>query len=227
MKKLSALLVLVFSAFGMFAQSTVDKEMTLIARNPAYISADVRASTEHDAREDALDKLADLVENYFHGFNTNMSVREYINIVKPYFETLSSQTNTNRYRVLAYVKKSDLNLGGSMGPHSGGDSSPSQSSMAQKPGLDIPAPVMELAKISNGDLVASRLQQLRKDNQISGAAAFPIGKFGDFYVLLINPLNEVETILYFDGYDWWDVVNGETLVNPSNYKNYKAFWFTL
>lgn len=225
MKKLCVLFVFVFSLFAGFAQMNNDRAIANILRDSNYLSADVRASSEDEARGEAFTDLYEQVVDYSR--RNNLQVPATIQDVSGKFQTLTSQISSNRIRVLAYINKADLNGAGASPSAQTHDYNPDVSVSTVAISDDLPTPLRELANISDGTKVASRLQQLRTDGKIKGAAAFPIANFGDFYVILINPLNDVETILHFDGMEWTDVVNSNKKVNPENYKNYKAFWVTL
>lgn len=236
MKKFLVNILCVISVFGLYAQTNNDKAIVQITRDNSYLSADVRAATEEEARSEALSDLSAQVDNYLRTNNLGGSARS----VESSFRTMTSQISSNRYRVLAYVKKSDL---GGSADESGYDSYPVEESpypekmIEEKGGYgsgtvssvnqDFPAAIRELSQIGRGDKVAPRLLELRNDGKIKSAAAFPVANFSDFYVILINPANEVETILHFDGSSWRDILNGNSPVNPGKYKNYTAFWFTI
>ena len=251
-KTLLILFALLMLAFPLSAQINVDKEISKIIRDTKnYISVEVRASSEDGAYQEALKQLTDQVTDYYKSLNEkSMPETVYLSNVSSRFERLMTHNSDNRYRVLVYVKKSDLKP---MGPDSNAlilsrnDNDSYRVVTKEQPDpvvitvtdtivevveREVPAPrmiskqVSKIASASTEKEINEILVNLRKANEITGAAAFPISNYGNFYVVVINSSNQLETILYFDGNTWTDSLTG-TVANPYIYRDCKAYWFTL
>lgn len=241
----------VFS-YPMLAQINLDKEISKISRDTKnYISAEVRAVSEEEAYQEALKQLTDQVTDYYKSLDEkSMPETVYLSNVSSRFDRLMTHSSDNRYRVLVYVKKSDLRP---MGPDSNAlilskndNNSYSVVTTDQPEPMvitvtdtivevverEVPAPriipkqVSKIASVSSEKEINEMLINMRKANEITGAAAFPISSYGNFYVVVINNSNNLETILYFDGNVWTDSLTG-TVSNPYIYRDCKAYWFTL
>lgn len=230
------------------AQNNLDKEISKISRDTKnYISAEVRASSEDEAYEEALKQLTVQVADYYRSIGKQeIPEKVVLSNLSSRFERLITHNCENRYRVLVYVKKSDLipadqnSLVLTKGDNASYQVvSPELSEplvvtdtiveVVKKivpPSREVPDQIYQIVSESRSRDIKEILETLRKSNSVSGAALFPIGKFGDFYVAIVNNSNHLETILYFDGNSWTEALNG-TLVNPHVYSDSKAYWFTI
>lgn len=238
--------------FPISAQINVDKEISKIIRDTKnYISVEVRASSEDGAYQEALKQLTDQITDYYKSLDDkSMPETVYLSNVSSRFERLMTHSSDNRYRVLVYIKKSDLKpMGSDSNALILSKNENNSYSVVTKEQPDpviitvtdtivevvereVPAPrtipkqVSKIASVSSEKEINEILINMRKANEITGAAAFPIASYGDFYVVVINTSNNLETILYFDGNIWTDSLTG-TVANPYIYRDCKAYWFTI
>lgn len=235
---------LIALAFDSKADVTVDRSMSKIGRDTkSYISADCRASSEQEAYDLALEELSRKITSYIHESQKTSPDAVYLPEVSSIYQRLDSKISDDRYRVFLYVKKSDLkplsDTANAMIMEKKSDETyevlpiPSPDpivirdtvTIVEEKTIPMNPIISQLVGISDRTSFVSSLTDLRKDNKISAAAAFPIANINDFYVALI--INEIVTNIYHvvEG-KWIDVRNGNE-VNPSNFSAFSAYWFTL
>lgn len=229
-----------------------DKKISQISRDTKnYISAEVRGPSEEEAYQEALRQLTDQVTEYYKTLDDkSMPETIYLTNVSSHFERLITHSSDNRYRVLVYVKKSDLKPLSSDSnalilSKNDNDSYRVVTPEPPEPKVitltdtivevvekEVPVPrvipkqVSKIALLTSEQEVNDILVNMRKANEITGAAAFPIASYGNFYVVVINRSNNLETILYFDGNNLTDAITGSA-ANPNDYRDCKAYWFTI
>lgn len=233
-----------FIPFGLFADVAKEKEISKILRDSgSYLSADVRAATEEEAYNEALRQLSDKVTDYFReSYSGDIPDGVYLSNLSGHYEKFSSHISNNRYRVVLYIKKSDLmpigkNTNSVVLTKTKEDTYDIVSEdlpeaviitetvveVVEKP---LSPTLSKLAVLSSEKEINEMLVSMRKSNEISGAAVFPIGNIGDFYLVVINPSERLEAILYCQAGQWKNVLTGQE-VEMDNYKSCKAYWFTL
>lgn len=232
------------------ADINTEKAISKISRDTrTYLSGEGRAETEQKAYEMALDELLSKISDYYKTEFPSEPMPEnvYLSNLSSIFERLTSQVNSNRYRVLVYVRKSEIKaLGDGKGTVLSRRDSDSYEVI---PAVPLPAePIIitdtvtvetvrtvikplhpALSTISNlktRDEVLVKVPELKHADLIESGATFPVHSLDDFYIIIISPGNEVVTVLHCDGKDYTDVMTGEA-VDMSRYRYCSAFWFTL
>lgn len=229
----------------LLADVHTDKAMSKISRDTNnYISADHRASTEEEAYNASLQDLSAQIQNYMEERYGSAPDAVYLNGMSSIYQRLSNHISDNRYRVMLYVKKSDLK------PMSGTDGSVvlalNQDAMYEPIPTSKPEPVVltdtvmiervievplnptvsQLLTHKTKDTIVEALTKMRKEKKISNTAAFPISSLNDFYVIIISAAGQVEAIAHVKEGEWTDTATGHA-INPQNYPNCTAYWFTL
>lgn len=253
MKKYILLIIsLLLISVSVYGDILSDKKISQISRDTKnYISAEVRGPSEEEAYQEALRQLTDQVTEYYKTLDDkSMPETIYLSNVSSHFDRLITHSSDNRYRVLVYVKKSDLKPLSSDSnvlilSKNDNESYRMVSSDTQESKVitvtdtivevvekEVPVPrvipkqVSKIALCSSEKEINDILVNMRKVNEISGAAAFPIASYGNFYIVVINNSNNLETVLYFDGNNWTDSLTGSA-ANPNDYRDCKAYWFTI
>lgn len=243
MKKSLSFLIISLIAFAANADVSTDKLMTKISRDTeTYISADVRATTKEEAYNEAINKLSVLIADYFRSERpgdtppdvTSLSNNSAIN-------QMSSKIADNRYRVMLYVRKSDLKSAGGSA-NSLVLSKPDNDSYSPMP-KDTPEPQVKtedgitirnkpmdpvlstLSNVTTRDEIVEKLQSLSKSKDISGAAKFPLSHANNFYLVVLDN-NRVVSILHYCDNGYQDIKTSEP-VDISKYSHCTGYWFTL
>ncbi len=248
MKRLFFLLLCAFAvSLSARADVNTDKAMAKIGRDTkTYISADARASTEQEAYDKALESLSAQIADYYKTeLKEPLPNAIYLSNLSSIYDRLTSQITANRYRVMIYVKKDHIKALGD--PNSGvilsRDEADGYKVMPTAPSepvvrtdtIETVRTVVKtlppvLTTISQGrsrdEIVKELLPRLKKSNQISAAAIFPMADFGDFYLVVIAPNDSAKAILHFDGQGFTNALTGEA-ADVSQYSDWSAFWFTL
>lgn len=234
------------SAVLCYADINTDRTMAKIARDTkTYISADSRASTEQEAYDQALARLTELVAEYLKKTDNNLPDAIYLPQLSGIYDRITNQIDNNRYRVMLYVKKSDIkpvsNTSGAIVLSKTDDhayavlpTNPIESTepivvtdtvikVIEKP-LD-PTLSIIASKRTKDDLT-SAIQSLGKSGAIEGAAKFPINKIDDFYVAVIEKNSNITALLHCVNGNWELVPSGEK-PNLEDYSDCTAYWFTL
>ena len=248
MKRIISIIITIgiLSVLVCFADINTDRTMAKIARDTKnYLSADARATTEEEAYNEALEKLTELVTEYLKSTDTNnLPDAVYLPQLSGIYDRLSNKIDKNRYRVMLYVKKSDIkpvsNSSGAIVLSKTEDNSYSMLpttrvepvvvtdtitivEVIEKP-LDPTLTI--IASKRTKDEMTSSIQSLGKSGNISGAAKFPIDKANDFYVAVIGPNNYVTAILHYIDGSWKEIPSGKE-ININDYSDCSAYWFTL
>lgn len=240
MKYILAALSLMMGVLA-WADVNTDKAMAKIGRDTkTYISADVRAATEKEAYDEAMKSLSAQITDYFKTERAGEEMPDaiYLSNLSSIYERMTSKIADNRYRVMLYVKKSDLmpiNNGGNavLLTKDGGDGynaeaaeataqAPVEADVTLTPMNPALAQIMEL---TTREQLTGSLQTMRKSGRVSGAAAFPIGRANDFYVAAIDGDKVVKIIRFVDG-QYVDITSGAK-VDMSKFANCTGYWFTL
>lgn len=222
-------LIFFFSALlasRVMAEDNVDKTMAKISRDTeTYVSADARTNSTTEAYNMAVkslcEKLTALTGKKFNPNNPPTTM-----------ESLTSKISDDRYRVLVYVRKSDLgleSLPGDRGSKSNEElyedsrlvveeDAITDTSIKEKSVLD------EIALQGSKDEFIKCMERLRKTDTISGAAAFPIAHADDFYVAVIDG-NAVRNILHCINGQFYDLTSKE--VDIHKYAHCTGYWFTI
>lgn len=240
MKRLILIFTISFVAAICFADVNTDKAMAKISQDTKnYISADVRAATEDIAYNEAMEKLSAKIADYFKNERSEASLPEsiYLPNLSSIYERMTSKISENRYRVMLYVKKSDLI------PMDGEanviilskddsdnytpvttDNSQSQS-VVTSPKEPLNPTLLQIIQLRKRDDLVQFLQSLRKSGQIDGAAAFPVNSASNFYVAVVNQ-NEVVKVVHFIDGQYVDLTTAE-LIDMSAYSLCSGYWFVL
>ena len=243
-KSILILLIILTSNIFLKADVTTEKEMSKISRDSeTYLFADVRSSSEEEAYEEALKQLTDKVTDYFQEEEgENIPDAVYLKNISTQYEKLSSHLSSNRYRVMLYVKKTDLiPIGGKdnaivLSKNSDNAYQPVatennesiriKENDYQESEKTLPQVISSLMLINNGKDFSEKLVELRKNNQIKGAASFPISAINDYYIVVIDNLDKVENILHVENGIFKDIKTGKP-VDINQYIKNSAYWFTL
>lgn len=232
---LTLLLLLTASAIAR-ADAETDREMARINRDrDTYLSADARAATESEARNQAIRQLGAQVSDYLRQSGSAMTLTEATNE----FQLLTSQIDSNRFRVMAYVAKSDLG-GSQTSPKSYDESryaSPDTKPSSRKDEPDdyyydlkpeeqnSNSALSEILSQGTRDELTRCLEALRKSREISGAAAFPVANASDFYVAILED-NVVRRVVHCLNGRYLDVETGQE-IDLNKYSRCTGYWFTI
>ncbi|MDE5607963.1 MAG: hypothetical protein K2I64_03415 [Muribaculaceae bacterium] len=246
MKRIIFTLLTIVSVLTAVADVNTDKAMARISRDTkTYISADVRAATEDEAYNEAMQKLSAQITDYFKNERSREAMPDaiYLSNLSSIYERLTSKISDSRYRVMLYVKKSDLK------PLGGSDNALVLSKKDDNGYIPVSTEVSHLtpvvktdtvvtivkemlnptlsqiANLKTRDELAQSLQDLRKSKKISGAAAFPMANANDFYVAVIEN-DRVAEILHFDKGTYKDIITSQP-VDVNRYSHCSGYWFTL
>lgn len=230
-----------------YADINTERAMSKIGRDTkTYISADCRASTEQEAYDKALEDLTQQISAYIKDTQKDAPDAVYLKEVASIYQRLDSRISENRYRVMLYVKKSDLkplgNASNSMvltktedqnyevmdiqKPDSAQPTVVTDTLSHVRP-VEISVDPMLLDIVKAGDLesLVASLTEMRKEGKISAAAAFPISSIDDFYVAILTG-NKLTGILRVKGGRWINAITGKE-TDPHDYPNASAYWFTI
>lgn len=229
------------------ADINTEKTMSRIGRDTkTYLSAEGRAATEQDAFDIAMSDLTIKIADYYKSAYPSEPMPDlvYLSNLSSIFDKLTSRISDKRYRVMVYVKKSDVkaldeNTGTVLSLRNAANPEGTAVQTDQSNPTDSIAVenIREVAKTLNPTLsnicclktrgeVLAQLPNLKKDGSIEAAAAFPIASFDDFYLIIISTNDIVVSILHYDGKEYTDILTGE-VVDISRFSNSSAFWFTL
>lgn len=228
------------------ADINTEKAMSKISRDTkTYISADARAATEQEAYDKAMEQLQDLIVEYYKtDLRAPLPDAVYLSQLSTIYDRLTSQLTNSRYRVMLYVKKSDVKALGSA--NGGVVLSRGESDNYEIVPMSPSEPVVEtdtietvktvvkplsptlsaICQSKTREEISKLLTELRQSNKISGAAIFPLAYFNDFYLVVISPSNSVASLLHYDGNEYSDVMSGDA-VDIQKYSDCLAYWFTL
>ncbi|MDE5849998.1 MAG: hypothetical protein K2H38_07640 [Muribaculaceae bacterium] len=227
-----------------YADINTERAMSKIGRDTkTYISSDCRASTEQEAYDNALEDLTRQISSYIAETQKDAPDAVYLQEVASIYQRLDSRISDNRYRVMLYVKKSDLmplgNSSNSMMLTKTEDKKYEVMDI-QKPEPQVVrdtishvAPVeisihpvlASLATVKDRDAFVASLTDMRKEGKISAAAAFPISSIDDFYVGVLTG-NRLTAIFNVRNGKWINAITGNE-GDPHDYPNSSAFWFTI
>lgn len=238
------ILVILSLMIGLYARADVnaDKIMAKIKRDTkTYISADARATTENEAYDEAMKKLSEQITDYFKIERSGEEMPEaiYLSNLSSIYERITSKIDDNRYRVMLYVKKSNLmpiNNGNNTVLLTKNESNsyiteelettkqkrPTEAVVTLTPKNSA---LTEIMYISTREQLTNSLQTMRKSGKVSGAAAFPIGHADDFYVAIIDGDKVVKIIRFSEG-QYIDITSGSP-VDMNKFSNCTGYWFTL
>ncbi|MDE7350535.1 MAG: hypothetical protein K2N25_05665 [Muribaculaceae bacterium] len=241
-------LLLTFLLLGMvstaYADINTERAMSKIGRDTkTYISSDCRASTEQEAYDNALEDLTRQISSYIAETQKDAPDAVYLQEVASIYQRLDSRISDNRYRVMLYVKKSDLmplgNSSNSMMLTKTDDETyevmdvrkpePTvvRDTLSHVDPVEIPIhPVLSsLALTADRDAFVASLTEMRKEGKISAAAAFPLSSIDDFYVAVLIS-DRLTAILNVRNGKWFNAITGNE-ADPHDYQNASAFWFTI
>lgn len=239
MKKLLTLILLLATTAIAIADVETDKNITRILKDTnKYLASDARASTEWDAEDQAMANLRSLVSDFLIKIDSNMSLAQ----AQEKFHTIVVKISDKRYRVLAYVLKTDLGADPYMSeplkenPRKQPEPAPNNDDnyddfdrdYIEEPhnyGNNNSSTLAEIKRQGTLNELRSCLENLRKSNSVTGAAAFPLSSATDFYVVVVDG-NIVKIMLhYVNGRYYETETNKEIDINK--YSNYSGYWFTL
>lgn len=250
MKRILFVLLSFVALASAFADINTDKAMSKIARDrKTYISADARAATEQEAYDMAMSKLTVFVADYLKDVNgKELPEAVYLPKLSGIYDRLTNHIADNRYRVMLYVRKSDIKP---LSDTSGAIvlSKNEENNYEALPVKPTPEPadtvvvtdtirvvqVIEkpldptlsmIASKRSGKEITSTIQSLGKSGALGGAAKFPIDRANDFYVVVIRKDDAVIAILHYENGQWSHVSSGAP-ADLSDYSDCKAYWFTL
>ena len=233
------LAVMFVSFVSAMADNDTSRMMSKIMRDTNnYISADVRGESEDSAYKEALELLTEKITSYIKEKGMGMPDAVYLSNISNHSERLISQSGSSRCRVVVYVNKKDL--------FPIGDSSNSAmlskndddkyalmttktgaSEKEETGGGEVLSPVLSrIAMAKTSKDVQSLLVNLKKENALTGAAAFPMGNATDFYVVVIDRTDTQVALLHCHGGAWTNAVTGNK-VDISAYKYCSGYWLTL
>lgn len=244
MKKIQILILFVSVALTAAADIYTDRAMNKISRDSkTYISADARAATEDEAYNAALINLSEKITDYLKKENKGKSPDAvYLQKISSIYSRLSSKTSANRYHVMLYVEKKGLmSLDDTAIVLSKNMNDQYEAASVSMSGqtiitdtvnemihaeMVIPPVLSALAQAKSKDEVTSELTSLRKSGKISGAALFPLSSFDEYYLVVLNSIGQVSSILKFKYDTWVDLLSGKN-VKLNDYKDCSAYWITL
>lgn len=233
------LATLLASFFAAFADNDTSRLMSKIIRDTNnYISADVRGESEDAAYQEALGLLTEKITSYIKEKGMGMPDAVYLSNISNHSERLISQSGSSRCRVVVYVNKKDLfPIGDSNNSAMLSKNNEDKYSLMSAPATAsddvvtsdrrVLSPVLSrIAMAKTSKDVQSLLVSLKKQNSLSGAAAFPIADASDFYVVVIDRSDAQVALLHCLGGEWTNAENGNK-VDIKAYKYCSGYWFTL
>lgn len=247
-RHLLLLFLSLLSASWCRADINTDKAISKISRDiKTYLSAVGRADTEQEAYDMAMNGLSSKIAEYYKAEFPSEPLPDaiYLSNLSSIYDKLTSRGNSNRYRVLLYIRKSDVKpLGDSNGtvlsrnetdryeviPTTPAEPTIVTDTVTIETVTTVVKPLTPIlstvCSMKTRDDVLKQIPELKKADQIGSAAAFPIQAMNDLYIIIISPTDDVKTVLHYDGKEYSDILNGET-VDISTYSDCSAFWFTL
>lgn len=238
------ILVILSMMIGMSVRADVntDKTMADIRRDTkTYISADARASTEDEAYNEAVKRLSAQIVQYFKNERPGeeMPDASYLSGLSSIYERMTSKIDDNRYRVLLYVRKSELMPANNddnnvlptkdrsiIGiPHASEAETQQKSTEAMVTLTPMNPALTEIMNIPTREQLTNSLQAMRKSGRVSGAAAFPIGHADNFYVAVLDGDRVVRIIRFSEG-QYIDISSGAP-IDMKKLSNCTGYWFTL
>lgn len=240
MNRFISILVLLLTSFSMLAaNSEVEKRISKIKKDSDYIWSDVRASTEEEARKEAIAQLSDEITKYMKETKGNdIPDAVYLSKISSQSEELITHISQRRYRVFLFIKKSAIMPVGNDGVIlAQADSQSGHYTAVETPAVvrDTTVIVIEkplspslsrIASLRDKSEIQPLLVQLMKEGRLSGAAAFPLTSFYNFYAIVVNRFDKIEALLYHGQNGWVNVKSG-TLTDLSAFDGCTAYWFVL
>lgn len=239
-------LLIGFLALNCFADIQSDKAMSIIRRNTdKYISADFRAPTEQEAYEGALREMTEKVRAYLMSKHPQKPAPDAATLrgFSTMYQRISSNIDDNRYRIMLYVEKDKLSANAPATETSTASSTASLTdcnttadveptvikllpdTAVVETKIQLNPTLRKIANIQTRAELTNQLQTLRKDNTISGAAAFPISKINNFYLAVLEG-DTVVAVVQVNNSRYIDLNTGKP-VEIESYSNCSAYWFTL
>lgn len=246
MKRLLVVLIFLVSFNGlMYADVLTDKAMRKISRDTrTYISGESRAATEQDAYDQAMESLSSQISKYMKEKYGETPDAVYLTELSSLYQRLDNRIAENRYRVMIYVKKSDIKPMGSISNAVVLTKNENDTYEAISP-TDVKQIVVKdtvtvvdvvevpldptislLIQHTSKSTFIQALTNLSNENKIGNAAKFPLSDFEDFYVAIIDSFDNVVLYAHVVNGKWLNVANGIE-ITPNEYKQYSAYWFTL
>lgn len=233
------LAVMFVSFVSAMADNDTSRMMSKIIRDTNnYISADVRGESEDSAYKEALELLTEKITSYIKEKGMGMPDAVYLSNISNHSERLISQSGSSRCRVVVYVNKKDLfpigdSSNSAMLSKNDDDkyalmtTKTSASEKEETGGREVLSPVLSrIAMAKTSKDVQSLLVNLKKENALTGAAAFPMANATDFYVVVIDRTDTQVALLHCQGSIWTNAVTGNK-VDISAYKYCSGYWLTL
>ena len=248
MKKITFVILAIISVFTASEDVNTDKAMAKISRDTkTYISVDVRAATEDAAYNEAMQKLSAQISDYFKTEFPGEPMPDaiYLSNISSIYERMTSKIADNRYRVMLYVKKSDLKpMGGngnalvlSKNDRNGYSPVPTEAPKVEPEVIvktdtvvtivktPMNPTLSQIANLKTRKELTETLQNMGKSKIIANAAAFPVASANNFYVAVIEN-DRVLTILHFDNGVYKDIETA-TSIDVNRYSHCSGYWFTL
>lgn len=246
MKKILLLFLISVTNFGLYTDVNTDKAMAKISHDTkTYISADVRAATEEEAYNEAMNKLSARIADYFRTERPDETLPDaiYFSNISSICERMSSKIADNRHRVMLYVRKSDLKLiGGTANAlvlsKTGNNSYSPVPTETPEPltiiKIDTAVTVVNkpldstlstLSQLTTRNEIVEKLQALSKSKYISGAAKFPLSHANNFYVVVLEG-DRVVNILHYSNNCYRNIETSDP-VDISQYSHCTGYWFTF
>lgn len=246
MKRLILLLTIIaFFSVSIHADVLIDKAMSKISHDTRiYISGEYRAATEQEAYDGALELLSSRISQYMEEKYGGFPDAVYLTEMSSMYQRLETRISENRYRVMLYVKKSDLKpLGNSTNavvlakndddtyhviPTNVPQTIIVRDTVTVVDAVEVPIapPVSVLMQHRTRKSLTSALTKMVEDKHIESAAKFPLSRLSDFYVAIIDSSDQVLLIAHVVDGIWVNLANG-TEFDPIDYKDCSAYWFTL
>lgn len=244
-KYLLSILFILFAATVVNADILTDKAMSKISRDSkTYLYGDYRGATEQEAYDGALSQLSTKIDDYLKSMYGESPTAVYLPELSSLYHRFDNQIAENRYRVMLYVKKSDIkpmkNADGAIviakNDQNVYETIPTSKSepivvtdtveivtVIEKP---INPTVSNLMQHRSKDDITSALTEMVKSHKIREAAKFPIASINDYYLAIINSKNEIVMFVHVLNGDWIDLATGD-IIDPNNFSDCSSYWFTL
>lgn len=251
MKRLLSILILAIVFCEAFADTQTEKEMSAIKHSNKYLYGTAREETEQEAYEEALKMLIDNVSKYLQSTSSNLPETIYLPGVKSMSERLVTYTSSRRVNMLLYVEKSKLlALGHNDGvliSRNNGDTHYSAVDINPEPEIKSDTVVIErrdtitvekiierpmsptlsrICSLTSKSEIQPLLVSLKKDNEIKGAAAFPLSNINDFYLVVVDGSGAVVAVLHSVNGKYYDIKKG-TVINVDDFAGCSAYWIVL
>ena len=221
MKRIVSTIVTITSLLSANADIQTDKKIVQISRDTTnYISVDVRGETEEATITEATRRLTSQIADYIKTEYSGESISDFANISR-FYNRLTSKIEDNRYRVMLYIKKSDL-VPKSLETK---PVSTKTDTIITLPAAPLHPVLARIAELGTAKELTESLKSLRTSNQIKGAAAFPVA-FADNFYIAVTDGNKVVAILHFIEGQYVDVTSNMP-IDIKKYNNCTGYWFTL